>query len=444
MTTVIRLALLTCLVSTLACAELLPQQSAPPGQAQNLVAVKVTGTKRYSPDEITAASGLRIGEAVDDEEFKKASRRLGDTGAFREIGYSFSYSSAGTKLEWKVIDAEKFLPARFDDFVWFSDSDLHARIKEHVPLFKGELPVSGRMPDEVSDVLQAMLVERGIPGHVNYLRYARENGPIESINYAVVDILIRVRNLVFTGAGEGELPALQSAARHLPDRQYSRTALTIFADKQLLPIYHAHGYLKASFGIPQPKVVPEPPDEAAGDPKNLTTVDVVFDVTSGQQYKLSKLDWTGNHAIPTDVLQSMVRVAPGQIANTEQLADTASQVKTLYGSKGYITATAIPVEQFDDAAGTVAIRMDINEDAVYHMGELEFRGIDNSLTAKLQGAWKIRTGEVYDATYIKEFLPQANRLLPASIDWAVAVHVTANVKDKTVDVDLQYAPKAPK
>jgi hypothetical protein len=438
------LLILLLLPSPCALAEPQPQQSPPPGPARNLIAVQVTGTKRYSPEDVIAAGGLRIGEAVDDEEFKKASRRLGDTGAFREIGYTFSFSSAGTKLEWKLIDADKFLPARFDDFVWFSDAELRSRIKEHVPLFDGDLPVSGRMPDEVSDVLQAMLVEKGIAGHVNYLRYARENGPIESINYAVADILIRVRNLVFTGAGEAELPAIQSAARRLPDRQYSRTTLSIFADKQLLPVFRAHGYLKASFGAPQPRVVPVPPDEAADDPKNLTTVDVAFAVTPGRQYKLSKLEWAGNQAIPTETLQSMVRVAPGQIANTEQLTDTLSQVKTLYGSKGYITATVTPVEQFDDGASTVAIRMEVKEEAVYHMGELELRGIDNSLTAKLQGAWKIRPGEVYDATYLKDFLPQANRLLPANIDWAVAVHVTANVKDKSVDVDLQYAPKAPK
>jgi hypothetical protein len=432
------------LPSPFAVAEPQPQQSPPPGPARNLIAVKVTGTKRYSPEDVIAAGGLRIGETVDDEEFKKASRRLGDTGAFREIGYSFSFSSAGTKLEWKLIDADKFLPARFDDFVWFSDAELRSRIKEHVPLFNGDLPVSGRMPDEVSDVLQAMLVEKGIPGHVNYLRYARENGPIESINYAVTDILIRIRNLVFTGAGEGELSALQSAARRLPDRQYSRTTLSIFADKQLMPVFRAHGFLKASFGAPQPRVVPVPPDEAADDPKNLTTVDVAFEVTPGRQYTLSKLEWAGNQAIPTETLQSMVPVAPGQIANTEQLGDTLSQVKTLYGSKGYITATVTPEQQFDDGASTVAIRMDVKEEAVYHMGELEFRGIDNSLTARLQGAWKVRKGEVYDATYLKDFLAQANRLLPANIDWAVAVHVTANVKDKSVDVDLQYAPKAPK
>jgi len=78
------------------------------------------------------------------------------------------------------------------------------------------------------------------------------------------------------------------------------------------------------------------------------------------------------------------------------------------------------------------------------MGELEFRGLDNSLTAKLRAAWKIRPGDVYDSTYLKEFLPQARKLLPPSLDWEVSSHVTAIAREKTVDVDLQYTAKAPK
>ena len=98
---------------------------------------------------------------------------------------------------------------------------------------------------------------------------------------------------------------------------------------------------------------------------------------------------------------------------------------------------------FDDAAGAVAFRLEVNEGPVYRMGELAFRGIDNNLEAKLRAAWKIRTGEVYDASYLKQYLPQARKLLPASVDWEVSTHVTALVRDKTIDVDLQYMAKAP-
>jgi hypothetical protein len=78
------------------------------------------------------------------------------------------------------------------------------------------------------------------------------------------------------------------------------------------------------------------------------------------------------------------------------------------------------------------------------MGELAFRGIDNNLEARLRAAWKMRPGDVYNASYLNDFLPQARKLLPASVDWEVSSHVTAIAKDKTVDVDLQYMAKAPR
>ena len=99
---------------------------------------------------------------------------------------------------------------------------------------------------------------------------------------------------------------------------------------------------------------------------------------------------------------------------------------------------------FDDAAGTVAYQLDVHEGYVFHMGDLEFRGLDNSLTARLRAAWKLRPGDVYDATYLKEYLPLARKLLTANLDWDVVDHVTANTRDKTVDVDLQYTARAPK
>ena len=415
-----------------------------PASARQLIAIKVTGSKRFPEEAIAAATGLQMGVAVNDDDFKKAARRLGDMGVFTDIAYTYSYSSAGTKLELHVTDVAKFVPARFEDFVWFSDAELRQRIKEHSPLFDGELPLSGRLADEVSDVLQAMLVENSIPGHVEYQRAGRADGPIEAINYHVTDVLIRVRNIEFTGAGAAEVPALKAAGERLPDHEYSRTRLNLLVQHQLLPVYYARGYLKAEFGEPQPKVVKQPAAENEDGPRNQTVVDVIFAVTPGQQYMLKSLVWSGNREFPTETLQKMVRAEPGRPANTIRIADNLKDMQKLYGSRGFVAATIKADPEFDDAAGTVVIHLDVNEGFVYHMGELEFRGLDNSLTAKLRSAWKIRPGDVYDSTYLSEYLPAAHKLLPPALDWDVAPHVTANVRDKTVDVDLIYSVKAPK
>lgn len=415
-----------------------------PAAERKLIAIKVVGSKRFSEKAIAAATGLQLGTTVTDDDFKKAARRLGDTGVFTDIAYSFSYSSAGTRLELHLTDATKFVPARFEDFVWFSDEELLQRIKEHAPLFDGELPVFGRLADEVSDVLQAMLVENSIPGHVEYVRAGKQDGPVESINYRVNDVLIHIRKIEFTGAAADDLPALEAAGQRLPDHEYSRSRLAQLVQQRLLPVYHERGYLKAEFGPPQPKVVKQPAAENEDGPRNQTVVDVTFAVRPGLQYKLKSLEWSGNHEFPTDTLQKMVRAETGQPANTVRLGDELKGVQKLYGSRGFITATITPEPQFDDAGGTVDLRLEVKEGPIYHMGELEFRGLDNSLTAKLRNAWKIRPGDVYNSTYLDEYLPAAHKLLPPSLDWDVAPHVTANVREKTVDVDLIYSVKAPK
>jgi outer membrane protein assembly factor BamA len=415
-----------------------------PAEERKLIAIKVTGSKRYPENAIAAASGLQIGTPVTEEDFKKAARRLGDMGIFTDIAYNFSYSSAGTKLELHVTDGQRFVPARFEDFVWFSDAEIMRRIKDHVPLFDGSLPLNGHMADEVSDVLQAMLVEGAIPGHVGFVRAGKEDGPVEAIVYQVSDVLIRVRNFEFAGADAAELPALEAAGQRFSPRQYSRTRLENFAQHQLLPVYQERGYLKAAFGEPQPKVVKRPSKQTDEGPRDQTLVDVTFDVTPGQQYKLDKIAWSGNKEFPTEELEKMVRLTPGEPANTVRLNNNLQDVQKLYGSRGYVTATFKADAEYNQTAPTVILHIDVKEGPVYHMGELEFRGLDNSLTAKLRNAWKIRQGEVYDSTYLSDYLPAAQKLLPPSFDWDVASHVTANLRDKTVDVDLIYTVKAPK
>ena len=410
--------------------------------ASILIEVKIKGTTRYTPEDVLAASALRIGVAASEDDFRKAAKELTDSGAFRDVAYSYSYSSAGTRLDLQLTDSQPFLPVRFDDFVWFTDDQLRQKAHERVPLFKGELPISGRLPEQVSDVLQALLVESNVPGHVDYLRNTGSNGKIESINYSVSDILIRVRKIEFTGAGPSELPLLEAAARRLPDPEYSRNRINLFAEHQLLPVYHARGYLRASFSQPQPKVVRQGGGDPGDDSRNMAVVDVTLGVDPGPQYKLVRIEWSGNQEFATEKLQGFIHAHPGAPANTVELAADLEEVRNLYGSHGYLNAAVNLEPQLDDAAATAIYHLAVREDYVYHMGELEFRGVDNILAAKLRSRWKLRPGEVYDSSYLRQFLTEANKLLPTNFDWGIETHVTPNSHDRTVDVEIHYTVKA--
>jgi outer membrane protein assembly factor BamA len=420
-----------------------------PAADRKLIEIAATGSQRFTSAEIAAASGLMSGAIADEEVFRKAARQLGESGAFGAISFNYSYSSAGTKLAFQVTDAEKFIPAHFIDFVWLPEKDLFQKIHERVPLFHGELPASGRLPDQVSDVLQALLVEGAIPGRVEYLRADDKTGHLASIDYSVANVRIRIDRIEFTGVSEPEKSQLEAAAEKLSAREYSHATLNAFIDQVVLPAYREHGYLRAACAPPQPSVVkPSHAADANPDPndehREITYVHVLLAVSPGIAYKLSGWIWSGNQAIATATLQAMLNARIGAPADTILLESDLRSVRQLYGSRGYVTATVRANAEYNDAAQSVRYHLDVTEGPVFHMGDLEFRGIDNGLTDRLRAAWKLRQGDVFNASYLAAYLPIAKKLLPPSIDWDVTPHVTAIVKDRTVDVDLQYTAHAPK
>jgi outer membrane protein assembly factor BamA len=404
-----------------------------PPSAFKLIALTVTGNHRYSPQEITELAGLKLGQTVNDGDFKAATQHLGDSGAFTDVGYSFKYESAGTRLTLQVTETDKLVPARFDNIVWFSDEELIHKLDERVPLFHGRLPLAGNLPDQVSEALQALTIERNVQGRIEYLRASVENGPIDSIVYSISGPNIRIRNIEFMGAAPAELGALQAAAKGMLGAEYQRIFLRIQEDKNLLPVYLGRGYLKASFGESQAKVVEENPKQ--------TQVDVTFPVTPGLQYKVADVQLSGAKVFPANRLRGMIRLQTGQAANALQLDEDLQALKKLYGTKGYMAAAIHPAPEMDDAQSTVKYRIEIAEGDVYKMGDLTIEGLDSRTTSRLQEDWKLRGGDAYDASYFHHFLDDTAQELSGMGPWNITIHESLDEKDKVVDVTVRYDPK---
>ena len=420
-----------CLVAAAQTRKPAPKDSA---NDHKLTSVRVTGSQRYSPEEIIAACGLKIGSAASEDDFKKATQELGETGLFANISYSFAYSPAGTKLDVQLADSDKLVPARFENFVWFSDQDLVAKIHEILPLFRGQVPVGGNFSDQVSDALQALLLRHSLAARADYIREAEsDDGPISAINFRVTGVNIQVHEVTFPNASSAEQAALAAAAKKLEGTEYLYSQVALFAKATLLPIYQERGFLKATFADPQTKVF----QEDQGD----TQVDVALRVNPGLQYKTGKLTWDGNTAFPAEKLQSLIRLQPNQPANAVQLKTDLEAIRKLYGTVGRMTATVTPDAEFDDATGSVAYKFQLHEGEVFHLGDLDIQGLDSKLTDRVRDAWRLQQEDPYDSGYAKRFVDQSWKLLPSNPNWTVNIHEGVNEKDKTVDVTLRYGQK---
>ena len=404
-----------------------------PPSAFKLISIKVTGTKRYQPEDIIAATGLELHQTVSEDDFKKAARILGVTGAFSDVLYSFQYSPEGTKLDLQVQDAERFVPARFDNLVWFSDQELLGQLHAQVPLFHGQLPVTGDLADEVSNALQGLLIARNVQGRADYLRSAPDDGPIEAFVFSVTGPQIHIGKIAFAGAGAAELPLLETAARRLEGSDFQRSVLLLQEEKRFLSVYLQKGYLKALLGDPETKVVQDSPEE--------TVVDVTIPVNPGRQYKVASLDLTGNKAFPTGTLRPMIHAEMNQPVNSAQIETDIEALQKFYGTHGYMAVSIQPTPEADDASSTVKYVLQINEGDVYGMGDLDIRGLDTRTTDRLQNEWALRGGDRYDSSYAKGFLDRADKEFSLLAEWTVSIRESLNRDEKTVDVTLRFDPK---
>ncbi len=392
-----------------------------------IAAVHATGSKRFAEADIVAESGLQKGQPATTSDLENAAKNLAASGAFKEVDYSYQESASGLRVEFRVSDADRFVPARFDNFAWLPPKQLVEKLHATAPLFSGELPARGNLADQVQQELQSMLSGLGVAGTVHYEREAHGDGPVEAITYTVGGVRIEIQKVRFPGATPALVPALEEAADWLSGSEYSLSRAREFAGKRLLPVYWRRGYVRASLAGIVPAVVKTSPE--------TTTADLEIAFYEGLQYRLQGIQFSGNTAFPNERMREMIRAQPGQPLDLEQFNADIQKLGALYASHGYVKVRVNAQPAFNDAAGVVSYVVHVQEGAVYRMGDFDIIQFNQRTTANLQNEWHLLKGEVFDGTYPQRF--EAD--LVEAGGSRVKIELNPHDSDKTVDVVLRPA-----
>ena len=389
-----------------------------------LVRVLVTGSDRYHEDDLVRATGLTVNTQVSADDLQTAANRLGNSGAFSSVQFLFkpAIGTKGVEADFQVADAEKLLPAIFENFVWFSEGELQEAVHQAVPLYRGEIPTSGSMSDEVSAALSKFLAGKGLPSEISYMLSAEFGQLPTAYKFRVADANLKVRDVTLAGASHMLPEQLAKAVAPLKGTSYLRSDVAIVLDKNLVPLYRQHGYLKFAVAEIKPKV----------EDKDVVSVDV--SVNEGEQYKLAGFSWSGNTLIPSDELSKHISLKSGDPVNSLQLDRDLAHVRKLFGKFGREGVIIRPVPAFADKS--VTYNLEVKEGDLYHMGKLEIQGVDPEQAHKLEQGWKLGEGEPYDSTYIQQFLSHTLLKVPGH-KWTWMTFEQIDDSQKTVNVRLQ-------
>lgn len=161
------------------------------------------------------------------------------------------------------------------------------------------------------------------------------------------------------------------------------------------------------------------------------------DVAEGPKYRLADVSFVNNRAFTVAKLREQFPLKRGALMERGKIASGLESLRKLYGTRGYLDYTAIPEMQLG-SNDTGSLTVTIEEGPQYHMGKLDIVS-DKDCAGRLRMQWKLAEGEVYDYTYIDEYLTAARDILPSNFSRA-NVETIQNCPEALVQVRLIVDP----
>lgn len=387
--------------------------------------IEFSGLQSRTQDEAVLASGLKVGQEIDIPALDAAAQRLLDSGMFKGLSYRLRVNGDQAVVIFKVEeDKGRAAPVVLDNFVWFSDEELMSAMRGQIPGYDGTAPDSAA--GGITKALQQLLQERKIEGNVVYM-LSDTSGKMEHV-FSVEGVKIPICAIRYTGAeaiGEDEL--LKNSKPLLGD-EYRQSFVLAFAKANLIPIYRERGRLRARFDEPQAK--PETEGQCKGG------VAVTVAVEEGPVYSWDRAEWDGNTALPSTELDGALGMKAGELANGLKIDKGIKSVLKAYGSRGYLRARMKPTPSFEDTGRRVSYRVEIKEGPQYRMGSLNITGLSEDAVNRLKAKWKLQPGDVYDDSYLEDFLKSALTVELLGSDRPKKIDSKPKVDEQKLTVDV--------
>jgi len=370
-----------------------------PGAAQQtfkIAKIEFEGLNRLSTDEAIATTNLKTGDTFDLSALDAAAQKLVDSGQFKNVAYRTRSTKDQITITF-VVEEAKVATSRvvFDNFVWFTDPELIAAVQREVPSFTGLAPDNGDVVERISKALQRFLHEHQIEATVTYMMSQDAPGSPSEHVFSVNGVPLPICTLHFPGATNISETKLIQSSKELRGNEYSNKFVSMFALKNLIPLYREAGQLKAVFAPPQATW------ESSANCKG--GVDLTLPIDEGHVYKWERAEWTGNKALTSPELDSLLGMQAGNVADGVKIDKSIFEIQKAFGRKGFLFPRMKTVPEFNDDAQKVTYKFSVNEGPQFRMGKLTVKGFSDSETRQINEKWLLKPGAIYDRGYSGEF-----------------------------------------
>jgi outer membrane protein assembly factor BamA len=407
------------------------------GQTATLKAIRAEGLKALTEPQLVQLTGLSAGSQVGRKDLQDSADILVRSGLFAKVNYSFTTNNDAVTVTFKVEENPR-LKVSYDNFPWFSDTELTDAIRKDLTFFDGTLPEGGTVVDLAANSLAAFLAAKGTPVSVGHDVQVNPLGDGALQQFHVEGIAPKIASMEFSDAN---LTASRVVQQHLPEirgKAYSRMAIDIFLAEAIRPVYQQLGNLRATLGPAEVRL--------SGNPNQKLPEQIPIFVPSnpGPVYQWQGVEWSGNAALSSLTLTNAVAMKTGDVANGLNIEGAWDHVRDEYGHLGYLEVKINPTPVFDDQAHKVSYKVSIVEGPQFKFSAMTITGMSLGGERLIREAWPQKPGDVFDRKIFDQLLKNLEshrnvifRDLPIHYD-TVGHWLQTDPANGTVDVLLDF------
>ncbi len=342
-----------------------PAEVKPAAPAPNLKVVKVSfrGNRKVEDDAIKVNLKTAPGVTLTQEMVRDDVRAIWKMGYFEDIEVEVSESKNRAQPGSIVTFVLKEKPAINKIYVAGNDEVSLSKINEVLDIKKDQILDLAKIKKNVEKIKDAYVekgfymaevsyeIKRDGSATVDVWFHIRENSKVEvrRVNFVGNQAMSddELRGVISTQ--EGNILSILTSAGTYREDVFQRDLLLIQAH------YWDHGYVQVKVGNPLVELSPD-----------KQSMYITINIDEGPQYRLGKVDVTGDLLMPREFFLSRVSVKPGEIFNRSKLSDDLQKLTDYYKDRGYAYVNASPSTPVNEKTRTVDVFFEIQKGRAGH------------------------------------------------------------------------------
>jgi len=396
--------------------------------------VRVSNNRRVPQDTIKYQLQTKAGDRLNIDVIRADVKRLYAQGHFDDIRVEEEDGKTGKIITFWVKEKKTIRSVKYEGLNSITNSEVLEKLREKKATLSQESTYDPSKIKKAETIIKMMLAEKGhqdatieattedIPPNSVAVTFKVNEGP----KVRIEKISIK-GNKVFS---EGEIKKSMKLIKETSPMTVFNSKDTYFDLKladditRIRMLYAEHGYVRANVLDPVVETKPHKvmrtlPFIRAPFPFGIPlpfwqkTVDryfITINVEENDQYRVGDVKITGNKQFNEAVIRAILGLVPGEIFNEERLRKSFDNLKKLYGSRGYINFTAVPLQDFDEAKKVVNLNINVDEDRQFYVNRIAFSGNTTTRDKVIRREVMVEEGQIFNSAYWDMSLQRLNQL----------------------------------